>query len=125
MQKVLAKIHLGNIRRNAKQFRDFTGTELCAVVKANAYGHGAEEVVNALSGVADCFAVSIIDEAVQIRGAACGKEILVFSPPITTQDVLFGASLCLSVWALMAASLLSVHFWRAHLQMLCPELSCR
>ena len=91
MQKVLAKIHLGNIRRNAKRFRDLTGTELCAVVKANAYGHGAEEVVNALSGVADCFAVSIIDEAVQIRSAACGKEILVFSPPITTQDVLLGA----------------------------------
>ena len=87
----MAKIHLGNIRRNAKLFREMTDTGLCAVVKANAYGHGAEEVVNALNGVADCFAVSILDEAVQIRGAACGKEILVLTPPITTQDVLFGA----------------------------------
>ena len=91
MQKVLAKIHLGNIRRNAKLFRGLTETGLCAVVKANAYGHGAEEVVNALNGVADCFAVAILDEAVQIRGAACGKEILVLTPPITVQDVLCGA----------------------------------
>ena len=66
------------------------GTGLCAVVKANAYGHGAEEVTNALSGVADSFAVAILDEGLQIRGAACGKEILVLTPPITTQDVLCG-----------------------------------
>ncbi len=67
-----------------------TGTGLCAVVKANAYGHGAEEVTNALSGVADSFAVSLLDEGLQIRGAACGKEILVLTPPITVQDVLCG-----------------------------------
>ncbi len=90
MQKVLAKIHLGNIRRNAERFRSVTGTGLCAVVKANAYGHGAEETVNALSGIADSFAVAIIDEGVRIRGAACGKEILVLTPPITAQDVLCG-----------------------------------
>lgn len=91
MQKVLAKIYLGNIRRNAETFRRLAKTELCAVVKANAYGHGAEEVVNALSGVADSFAVSIVDEALQIRTAACGKEILVLTPPITVQDALCGA----------------------------------
>ena len=90
MQKVLAKIHLGNIKRNAERFRLATGTGLCAVVKANAYGHGAEEVTNALSGVASSFAVSILDEGLQIRTAACGKEILVLTPPITAQDVLCG-----------------------------------
>ncbi|MBQ8446836.1 MAG: alanine racemase [Clostridia bacterium] len=90
MQKVLAKIHLGNIKRNAERFRFITGTGLCAVVKANAYGHGAEETVNALSGVADSFAVAIMDEGVQIRAAACGKEILVLTPPITALDVLCG-----------------------------------
>ncbi|MBE5746865.1 MAG: alanine racemase [Clostridiales bacterium] len=91
MQKVVAKIHLGNIRRNAETFRRLTKTGLCAVVKANAYGHGAEEVVNALSGVADSFAVAIVDEGIRIRGVACGKEILVLTPPITAEDVLRGA----------------------------------
>lgn len=108
MQKVLAKIHLGNIRRNAERFREATGTPLCAVVKANAYGHGAEEVTNALSGVASSFAVSILDEGLQIRTAACGKEILVLTPPITARDVLCGAwnGFSLTVGDLVTAKLI-------------------
>lgn len=85
-----------------------TGTPLCAVVKANAYGHGAEEVTNALSGVADSFAVALLDEGLQIRGAACGKEILVLTPPITVQDVLCGGwnGFSLTVADLTTASLI-------------------
>ncbi|MBQ2702031.1 MAG: alanine racemase, partial [Clostridia bacterium] len=79
MQKVRAKIHLRSIRSNAESFRKLSGTKLCAVVKANAYGHGAEEVVNALNGIADSFAVALIEEGIGIRVAAAGKEILVFT----------------------------------------------
>ena len=88
MQKVIAKIHLGNIRRNAEKFSALTGKPLCAVVKANAYGHGAEEVVNALESVVDCFAVALIEEAIEIRAAACGKDILIFTPPLDEVEVL-------------------------------------
>lgn len=87
MQKVRARIHLGNIRHNAERFSALTKKPLCAVVKANAYGHGAEETVNALSGVADCFAVALIEEGLAIRAAACGKEVLVFTPPTTEEEV--------------------------------------
>lgn len=86
VQKIVAKIHLGNIRYNAEQFSALTGTRLCAVVKANAYGHGSEEVVNALSGVADCFAVALLEEGIAIRGAACGKDVLVFTPPTNEEE---------------------------------------
>lgn len=86
MQKIVAEIHLGNIRHNAELFKTKSGVKLCAVVKANAYGHGAEEVVFALSDIADCFAVALIDEGLQIRQAACGKDVLVFSPPITEEE---------------------------------------
>ncbi len=72
---------MGNIARNARAFKAYNQTRLCAVVKADAYGHGAEEVVRALSGVADCFAVALVEEGVAIRTAACGKDILVFTPP--------------------------------------------
>ena len=72
---------MGNIRRNAEKFLSLTSKRLCAVVKANAYGHGAEEVTSALEPIADTFAVALIDEAIAIRSAACGKEILVFTPP--------------------------------------------
>lgn len=86
MQKIIAEIHLGNIRRNAEYFKNKTGAKLCAVVKANAYGHGAEEVVFSLADVADCFAVALVDEGLAIRAAACGKDILVFSPPIDEEE---------------------------------------
>ena len=86
MQKIRAAIHLKKIRENAKLFATKSGVRLCAVVKANAYGHGAEEVVAALSGVADCFAVAIVEEGLAIRGAACGKDVLVFTPPITKEQ---------------------------------------
>ncbi len=86
MQKVRAEIHLGSIRRNAEKFSALTGVKLCAVVKANAYGHGAEAVVNALSNVADSFAVALIEEAISIRAVADGKEILVLTPPTTEEE---------------------------------------
>ena len=86
MQKVKAEISLENIRHNAQIFVRRTKAKLCAVVKANAYGHGAEEVVNALSSIADCFAVALIEEGVCIRTAALDKEILVFTPPICEED---------------------------------------
>ena len=87
MRKVIAKISLTNIRENAKAFKAYTGKKLCAVVKADGYGHGAEEVVSALTGVADAFAVSLLEEAVAIRAAACEKDILIFTPPLCEENV--------------------------------------
>ncbi len=86
MQKVRAEIDLGHIRRNGEKFSALTGKKLCAVVKANAYGHGAEETVNALNGIADFFAVALIEEGLAIKTAACGKEILVFTPPTDEEE---------------------------------------
>ncbi|MBR2341511.1 MAG: alanine racemase [Clostridia bacterium] len=86
MQKVIVKVNLKSVVDNAKAFKNQTGAKLCAVVKANAYGHGAVEIVNALSGVADCFAVSIIEEGIEISTAACGKDVLVLTPPITKEE---------------------------------------
>ena len=62
-------------------FKQRAGVKLCAVVKANAYGHGAQEVALALSGVADCFAVALVEEGIALRGAALGKDVLIFTPP--------------------------------------------
>ncbi|MBQ7924433.1 MAG: alanine racemase [Clostridia bacterium] len=91
MRKVIAKIDLENIRYNAKAFLKRTGKPICAVVKANAYGHGAEEVVNALEDTADCFAVSLLDEALAIRVAACGKDVLILTPPNGENEIVSAA----------------------------------
>ncbi len=81
MQKVIATIQLSNILRNAEKFKR-QSKGLYAVVKADAYGHGAEEVTLALNGVADGFCVALVEEGMAIRAAACGKEILVLTPPV-------------------------------------------
>ena len=107
MQKVRARIQLKNILDNARLFKEKTAVKLCAVVKANAYGHGAEEVVAALCGAADCFAVALVEEGLSIRAAACGKEILVFTPPVDEAQAYYIVSgrLTGSVGDLQAAKL--------------------
>ncbi len=86
MQKTVAIINIKAVRENARFFKERTGAKLCAVVKANAYGHGAEEITNALSGLADSFAVALIEEGLAIKPVAGGKEILVFSPPTDEEE---------------------------------------
>ena len=87
----MAYINLKTLQDNALAFRNATGAKLYAVVKADAYGHGAEECVCALSGVADAFVVAIPDEAMAIRTAVCGKDILVLAPPLREEEILLGA----------------------------------
>lgn len=82
MQKIKAEIHLKSIVQNAQTFKTLTKKKLCAVVKADAYGHGAEEIAFALQGVADCFAVALLSEAKAIKTPACGKDVLILCPPI-------------------------------------------
>ncbi len=91
MQKVRAEIYLKNIQSNARAFKTLCGVSLCAVVKADAYGHGAEKVACALEHVADCFAVAILDEAIKIRTAVCGKDIIILTPPTSEQEIYLAA----------------------------------
>ncbi len=86
MQKVVAKINLNAIRQNASLFKAKSRAKLFAVVKANAYGHGAEEVAVALSGIADGFAVALIEEGVALRAAACSEDVLVLTPPTDEEE---------------------------------------
>lgn len=76
-----AEIDLTAIRRNAEGFRRFLhGSELIAVVKANAYGHGAVAVARALEEIADRFAVATPDEAQELRQSGIVKPILLLYP---------------------------------------------
>ena len=55
------------------------------MVKDDAYGHGAAEVAAALENIADCFAVSNIDEAVAL-GCVTDKDVLILTPPATEAE---------------------------------------
>ncbi len=119
MQKVRAEINLENIRHNASAFLALTGTKLCAVVKANAYGHGAERVVNALCDIADSFAVSLIEEGLAIRMAACGKEVIILTPPTDETEcyMLASSGFTAMVDSLKTARLLSKTCAKYHVKL--------
>ena len=51
--------------------------EKWAVVKANAYGHGAVAVATHINDIVDGFCVSNIDEALELRTAGLTKKILI------------------------------------------------
>ena len=74
-----ALIHLGAIRQNIQQMGAHIpeGTLKWAVVKANAYGHGAVAVATAIQDDVDGFCVSNIDEAIELRQAGLSKPILI------------------------------------------------
>jgi alanine racemase len=61
-----AFINFENLRHNFKVLKVLAPNKLVLVVKADAYGHGLKEIVQALDEV-DCFAVATIDEALIIR----------------------------------------------------------
>ncbi len=74
-----ALIHLGAIRQNIQQMGNHIPQETLkwAVVKANAYGHGAVAVATAIQDDVDGFCVSNIDEAIELRQAGLSKKILI------------------------------------------------
>ena len=77
----MAEIDVEALRENARRFKKRLGNaELIAVVKANAYGHGAVDTAAALGGCVDRFAVASPDEAAQLRAGGIRKPILLLYP---------------------------------------------
>jgi alanine racemase len=79
-ERALARIDLGAIQRNCAQLRSrlSPGATLCAVVKADAYGHGAAWVAKtALEGGAGALAVATAAEATDLRRHGIAGRILV------------------------------------------------
>lgn len=77
---VWAEINLGAIRHNLTEIRRHIqpAAKLCAVVKANAYGHGALAVSKVAQEIgADFLAVATVEEALQLRRAGFQLPILI------------------------------------------------
>ena len=80
------EVNLDGIEHNYKVIRNIVPkqSKICCVVKADAYGHGAIHVAKHLEKLgADFFAVSNIDEALQLRYADVTSPILIlgYTPP--------------------------------------------
>jgi alanine racemase len=91
-----AEIDLDAIAHNARAIKGLVGpaVELIAVVKANAYGHGAMQVAAAAHAAgAERIAVSCVDEAVELRNAGLNAPILIlgYTPVWEAQRVVVNA----------------------------------
>ncbi|HCN46112.1 MAG TPA: alanine racemase, partial [Pseudomonas sp.] len=76
MRPARALIDLQALRHNYRFARQLTGARALAVVKADAYGHGAVRCALALEAEADGFAVACIEEALELREMGIKAPVL-------------------------------------------------
>ncbi len=72
----IAHIRLAAFRHNYRLAKQLHGGKALAVIKADAYGHGAVQCARAIANEADAFAVASLEEALQLRQAAIKNPIL-------------------------------------------------
>ena len=87
-----AEISLEAIRHNILEVKKRIpdDVKLLAVVKANAYGHGAVPVAKALEDLADFYAVAMLEEAAELREAGITHPILIlgYTSPSQYEELL-------------------------------------
>lgn len=86
------ELDLNNLEHNVRVLREALpeGCELMAVVKAQAYGHGAFESAVVLSKLGiSAYAVACIDEAIQLRKAGVKGDILIlgYTSPLRANEL--------------------------------------
>jgi alanine racemase len=94
------EIDLGAIENNVRWYLQNTGVQVMAIVKANAYGHGAVPVAKAaLRAGASWCGVARIDEALELRraGLDCPILLLGFTPSGRVRDAI-DEQISLTVW---------------------------
>lgn len=110
LRRTWAEIDLNALKNNFDIIRKKAGnTKIAAVVKADAYGHGAKIIAPVLETLgADAFAVSNIEEAVELRSCKITKPILILGyTPTDHCDALIENDISQCVYSLDYAKELS------------------
>jgi alanine racemase len=92
------EVDLGILANNYRIIRNWTQTPVMPIVKANAYGHGLEEVTRTLEKVgAEWCGVARIEEALILRESGLRMNILVlgYTAPQRVQDAIRSNIRCL------------------------------
>lgn len=75
-----AEINLDNLRHNIESFKEKSSIKkISAVIKANAYGHGAVDVAREIEDIVDYFSVSSISEGIELRKSGIKKNIMILT----------------------------------------------
>ncbi len=93
LKRAWAEVSLAALKNNVSVIKSLNSseTEIMAVVKADAYGHGDEHIIKCLAN--DCgivyFAVSNLDEAITVRNFCPEAEILIlgYTPPEYAHEI--------------------------------------
>ncbi|QCI15237.1 alanine racemase [Pseudomonas putida] len=114
MRPARALIDLQALRHNYRLARELSGAKALAVVKADAYGHGAVRCALALEPEADGFAVACIEEALELRAAGIKAPILLLEGFFEASELALIAEHDLwcvvhSLWQLEALEATAVH----------------
>ena len=113
-----AEINLSALRHNisAIKSRVADGAKFCAVVKADAYGHGAIAVAReAVAQGADYLAVAVLSEAVKLREAGFTTPILILGPTQPQEaDVVVRYRITQAVFTVEQAAALAAAALRQH-----------
>ncbi len=83
-----AIIHPSALQHNYVRLQPSLPSRTIAVIKADAYGHGAVTVAKALTDLCECFAVAICDEVRPLREAGIAQPVVVLEGPHDVQDCL-------------------------------------
>jgi alanine racemase len=101
-RRAVAVIDLGAVERNCARLAAELTEEarLCAVVKADGYGHGAVECARAaLAGGASWLAVAAAEEAAELRDALPDARLFVMGALTATElNIALGADADITVW---------------------------
>src|SRR4030095_6829690 len=131
IRPTVARVDLNALKSNYRHIVEYVGSEprqhepgVIAVVKANAYGHGAAQVARALEEAgADLLACADIEEGAALRGAGVRAETLVFGAlSVSDLDGLFDCRLTPTIstpgaaWAVQAAAAKYHQSLRYHLK---------
>ncbi len=88
-----ARLDLGALRHNLAHARALAPhSKVMAVVKANAYGHGAVSIAKALAPLVDALAVACIEEALELRDAGITSPILLLEGFFEDSEVAIAAA---------------------------------
>lgn len=112
VKRTWAEISLDAITHNFNEIKDKIGgkSKICCVIKADGYGHGAVELSHIYEELgADFFAVSNIDEGIEIRNSGCKLPIVILGyTPVADVTRLSEYNISQAVFSLEYAKALSL-----------------
>lgn len=109
--RIQAKVDLNAVCHNIDLIKSSLDKDakLMVIIKADAYGHGAVAIAEAINDKVDAYGVAIIEEAIELRKAGIKKPILILGyTPIQAFSLLVANDITQTVFQYQAAKVLSL-----------------